>query len=317
MEKKDKLFIFQISFTLICIILIAIILLIPSLFQFSWNDLLRNLFPNSEYFFRYITELGGTLIYLAIFFIIFWGINKKIAKYLLIVYITSNIVNFYAKAIIANERPPESNWILIGASHLSTPSGHAMSSTVVWGYTSMKFKNMIMWVMSIILIILIGLSRIYLGVHWFGDVLTGWLFGVAILLIIWILEEPIRNFISKYNISTFYLILIIVGFVMMTLTEIFYELGYDFGTVGGQMIGFGLGFFLEEKYVNFSVNYEPGKKWKLIFRILLGILIIAVVYLVIYLLIDTEVFWMNAMHYIITLVIGIFVWPLIFDKAGL
>ncbi|MFX1556464.1 MAG: phosphatase PAP2 family protein [Promethearchaeota archaeon] len=317
MERKDILILFQISFIAICIILITMILLIPPLFQFSWNELLRNIFPNSEYFFRYITELGGTLIYLAMFFIIFWGIDKRIGKYLLIVYITSNIVNFYAKAIIAKERPPESNWILIGASHLSTPSGHAMSSTVVWGYTSMKFKNIIMWISSIIIIILVGLSRMYLGVHWFGDVLTGWLFGITILLLIWILEGPIRKFVSRYNISIFYLVLIIIGFVMMILTEVVYESGYDFGTVGGQMIGFGLGFLLEEKYVNFSSNYEPGKKWRLILRILLGILFLTIVYLVIYLLIDTDVFWMNALHYTITLIVGIFVWPLIFKKVGL
>jgi membrane-associated phospholipid phosphatase len=289
----------------------------PSLFEFSWNELLRNLLPNWDYYFRYITELGGTLIYLALFFIIFWGINKTVAKYILIVYITSNIVNFYAKAIIAKERPPESDWILISASHLSTPSGHAMSSTVVWGYSAMKFKNIIMGIISIIIIILVGLSRIYLGVHWFGDVLTGWLFGIVILLLVWILEAPIRDFISNHNISIFYLILIILGFTMMILTEIFYSSGYDFGSVGGQMIGFGLGFALEEKYVNFSINHESGSKWRLILRILFGILIIAIVYLVIYLIIDTDLFWMNAIHYIVTLVIGIFVWPLIFKKAGL
>jgi len=314
MESKDKLLIFQISFTLICITMIMIILFIPSLFEFSWNELLRNLLPNCEYFFRYITELGGTITYLVLFFVIYWGINKTVAKYLLIVYITSNIVNFYAKAIIANERPPESNWILIGASHLSTPSGHAMSSTVVWGYTSMKFKNIIMWIISILIIILVGLSRIYLGVHWFGDVLTGWLFGIAIIFLVWILEEPIREIISRHKIPIFYLILITIGFILMILTEVFYDSEYNFGTVGGQMVGFGIGFALEEKYVNFNINYEPGNKWRLLLRILLGILIVVIVYFAIYLLIDTDIFWMNSIHYIITLVIGIFIWPLIFKK---
>ncbi|MFX0057477.1 MAG: phosphatase PAP2 family protein [Candidatus Heimdallarchaeota archaeon] len=316
MEREDKLLIFKISLTVISLILIVLILLIPSLFEFSWNELLRNLLPNTEYFFRYITELGGTILYLVLFFVIFWGINKTVAKYLLIVYITSNIVNFYAKAIIANERPPESNWILIGASHLSTPSGHAMSSTVVWGYTSMKFKNIMMWVISILIIILVGLSRIYLGVHWFGDVLTGWLFGIAILSLVWILEEPIRDFISRHKIPIFYLILIIIGLILMILTEVFYDSEYNFGTVGGQLIGFGIGFALEERYVNFNINYEPGNKWKLILRILIGIVFVVIVYFVMYLLIDSDVFWINSIHYIITLVIGIFIWPLIFKKLG-
>ena len=317
MKKYDKSLLIQIITIIICIVFTALILITPSFFDFSWNQLLRDTLPGTEYFFRFITEFGGTLVYLAIFFIIFWGINKNIAKGLLFIYVSSNFVNFYAKALIANERPPESNWILISASHLSTPSGHAMSSTVFWGYTAMKFKNYAMWFLSAVVVFLVGMSRIYLGVHWLGDVFTGWLFGLIILLLVWILEEPIRNFVSKQNIFLIYLGLALVGLIMMILTEILYDSIYDFGTPGGQMIGLALGFALEEKFVNFEIQDDIGKKWKLILRILIGILLIAVVYLGIYLIIDTNIFWMNALHYGITLILGIFIWPLLFKKIGI
>ncbi|MFW9902228.1 MAG: phosphatase PAP2 family protein [Candidatus Thorarchaeota archaeon] len=317
MEKKERIFLIQICTLFICIILIIIILFIPFLFNFTLNQGLRNIFPGTAYFFRFITELGGTFIYLVIIFTIFWGIDKRIAKSLLMVYVSSNFVNYYAKAIIANERPPESQWLLIGGSHLSTPSGHAMSSTVVWGYLSMKTKRIAMWIISIIIIMLVGLSRIYLGVHWVGDVLTGWLFGMVILLFVYIFEEKIQDFINKYNVIYLYIGLAVLGLVVMILTDIIYQSSYNFGTPGGQMIGLGIGLALEHKYVNFEISYQPGEKWRIILRILIGILLIAIIYLGLYLVIDSDVLWLNALHYIVTLVLGIFLWPLIFTRIGL
>lgn len=317
MEKKEKLLILQIVSILICVILIIATLLIPSLYDFNLNEGLRNLLPDTEYFFRFITEFGGTLIYLGIIFTIFWGIDKSIARSLLLVYVSSNFVNYYAKAIIANERPPESQWILIGASHLSTPSGHAMSSMVFWGYLSMKSKRIAMWIISIVIIILVGLSRIYLGVHWVGDVFSGWLFGITILLLVYMFEGKIQDLVNKSNVFYLYIGLAVLGLVVMIVTDLIYQSPYNFGTPGGQMIGLGLGLALEQKYVNFDVSYRSGEKWRLILRILVGILLIAIIYLGLYLVIDSDILWLNALHYIVTLVLGIFLWPLIFTKIGL
>ncbi|MFX1534734.1 MAG: hypothetical protein ACFFDI_10970 [Promethearchaeota archaeon] len=99
--------------------------------------------PGTEYFYRIITELGGSIFYFGVFFIIFWGINKKFAKSLFLVYVSSNFVNYYAKAIIANERPPQSEWLLIDASHLSTPSGHCYEFNSFLGISCNENKKIV------------------------------------------------------------------------------------------------------------------------------------------------------------------------------
>lgn len=316
MKKVKIKFIIPILIILISVISIIIILLNSIFFEFFWNQELRNFLPNFEFFFRYITEFGGTLIYLGIFFMLFWGINKKFAKNLVLIYIISNFVNFYAKSFIGNPRPDQSNWILIGASHLSTPSGHAMSTTVVWGYIGVKMKNMLTLLISVLIIILVGFSRMYLGVHWLGDILTGWLFGLIILSLANIIEKSEIKLWQNKELNI-YIMLIIIGFIALIVTEFVNISKYNFGTVGGQFIGIGLGFILEYKFVNFDLELEKKKKWKIIIRIFIGIFMVAIIYLGLYLIIDSNIFWQVALQYIIVFVVGIFLWPYVFKKINL
>ncbi|MFX0085839.1 MAG: hypothetical protein ACFFAU_09200 [Candidatus Hodarchaeota archaeon] len=66
--------------------LIPLILQLP-LIEFTCNQAVRDLIPNTQLFWRIVTELGGKLIYLGLFFIIFWVVDKvlvnRIKKYLL------------------------------------------------------------------------------------------------------------------------------------------------------------------------------------------------------------------------------------------
>ncbi|NVM18602.1 MAG: hypothetical protein HWN80_12875, partial [Candidatus Lokiarchaeota archaeon] len=83
-NKRSKYFLLLIG--ILCIISIVIILIVPALYEFYWNQMLRDTLVNTDYFFRFITEFGGTIIYLFIFFILYWAINKNVARNLFIVY---------------------------------------------------------------------------------------------------------------------------------------------------------------------------------------------------------------------------------------
>lgn len=319
MELKTRRFLIQTIGIAVSIGLILAILFINIFFDFRWNQAIRDGLPGAGYFFRFITEFGGTLTYLAIFFAIFWGIDKNLGKSLISVYVFGSTVNYYAKAAINYPRPPESSWILISASHMSTPSGHAMSSFTFWGYLGQKSKRIVTWVISIILIVLVGLSRMYLGVHWLGDILTGWLFGTIVLLFVWMMEEPIKSIMSQINPIYIYIGITILGGLMMGLTQWLYPLANlnDFGSDGGKIIGLGLGLTLEHAFVKFEIKPVEGKRGKRILRVMIGMITFAFLFLGLYILLDTSLFYWEALQFVITLVYGIFIWPLIFTKLRL
>ncbi len=304
---------------ILCAVFIAWIILTPIFFDFYWNALLRAFFPHAELFFRYITELGGTLLYLGIIFSIYWGIDKKFGKNLFVMYSLSSIINYYAKALIGNERPPQDQWILIGAGHLATPSGHAMSSTVFWGYSAMKIKRTSMWISSIIIIVLVGLSRIYLGVHWLGDVLTGWIFGTLILSLAVIAEPKFESLVNRHGITFFCVTLALLGVFLTIITDFLYPLShlYNFGDEGGKLIGFSIGIILEEELVKFQAHEEHSSTGKIIMRVLLGLILFSIMYIALYFTLDTSNTWLNALVYVLSLPFGFFIWPLIFKKMKL
>ena len=76
----------------------------------------------------------------------------------------------------------------------SFPSGHTLNAVVVFGIIAILYASTLGYILAGIYILLMGASRIWLGHHWFTDVLAGWLIGAAWLLVISAIFWPIlRN----------------------------------------------------------------------------------------------------------------------------
>ncbi len=98
------------------------------------------------------------------------------------------------KAVFGRERPPI-DYHAVESLNASFPSGHAMLSAVVFltlgtvGARLFKRRREKAYVMgaSVLIALLVGLTRIYLGVHWTSDVVAGWCVGAAWAMACWLI----------------------------------------------------------------------------------------------------------------------------------
>jgi undecaprenyl-diphosphatase len=137
-----------------------------------------------------ITRLGNPLIVVLIALIalaVLWGRrNYQEAKIFLLNGLGGAILSYGLKLVFSKSRPQLWNSPILETSY-SYPSGHALGSMVLYGFlayllatTYPKYAK-VFYCIAAILIILIGLSRLYLGVHWPTDVIAG--YGVGFLWI--------------------------------------------------------------------------------------------------------------------------------------
>ena len=142
-----------------------------------------------------VTYFGGAggYILIAIFIYVAW--NKQLAIRLSVLVLLTMALNDILKIAIKNPRPfiRQGSWLrkwavspksaAALAAEYSTPSGHAMASSAFYSYLYAFVHDRAVRIGAVTAIILIGVSRPYLGVHYAEDVLIGWAIGVPIALI--------------------------------------------------------------------------------------------------------------------------------------
>jgi len=137
-----------------------------------------------------ITQLGGAIFLIGLSITLAIVIkNKKIGILIWINIIISTLLNQILKFIIQRPRPTE--FRIIDERGYSFPSGHSMISATFYGFliyliyknVKNKYLKYSLITMLAILILLIGTSRIYLGVHYTSDVLAGFLIAISYLII--------------------------------------------------------------------------------------------------------------------------------------
>lgn len=172
--------------------------LIPAA-QISINDAIFHLFRGlrtniaDEIMLR-ITVIGQKyimLLFTGVICLILLSYGRiRATLHVLAAYIFTAGAIFSLKHLIQVPRPPG---LLVTASTFSMPSGHAaLVTTILIGFTCIISYSLpqrsrwrvIIYSIAIITVGIIGISRLYLGVHWLTDVISGWLLGSAILLLI-------------------------------------------------------------------------------------------------------------------------------------
>lgn len=144
-----------------------------------------------------ITAVGSaTVLGLTVAAVVGFLALHGLYRYALFVLVASSggwVVNALLKAIVARPRPtvvPHLREVMT----LSFPSGHALTSAVVFltlgallmRVTESRLARFYCMAVAALATILIGVSRVYLGVHYPTDVVAGWLIGVAWALLCWL-----------------------------------------------------------------------------------------------------------------------------------
>ncbi|HEX8645536.1 MAG TPA: phosphatase PAP2 family protein [Thermoleophilaceae bacterium] len=141
-----------------------------------------------------ISALGSTFVLIAVALLAALGLalrgRWRSAMALIAAYAVTDLTVAVVKLVV--ERPrPEAN--LTDAGGFSFPSGHSAMSMAVYGCLAFAlaracrgFPRAACAIAGATLVVAIGLSRIYLGVHYPSDVLAGWTTGAAIVIAVWL-----------------------------------------------------------------------------------------------------------------------------------
>ena len=151
-----------------------------------------------------VTALGsatvlGLVVFAVIGYLLLQGL-PRMALFVLIASMGGSILNGYLKTLFGRARPdvvPHLREVM----SLSFPSGHAMTSAAVYltlGALLMRVssRRVTRWYcmgVAAMATILVGLSRVYLGVHYPTDVLAGWMIGLSWALLCWIVERLLER----------------------------------------------------------------------------------------------------------------------------
>ena len=224
-------------------------------------------------FLTYFGESGVIVSFIAVFYL---GFDKELGKMIGVNAACASAWNPMIKNIALRRRPyfdnpgvkclkavSEGDIYDISAQGYSFPSGHSMSSAAAYGSLPAAIepaepnlssgKRKAAWIVAFALPMLVGLSRVALGVHYPTDVAFGWIAGWIVAFGLTAIQRKVKKE------KLFHLVLVLV-----TLPGIFYCHTEDYYTALGVMIGFFIAIHFEKCFVDF----KPVKThWKIFPRL--------------------------------------------------
>ena len=148
----------------------------------------------------------------------------------------------------------------------SFPSGHTQAAANTFTAIARAVNRKRFWAIAIILPLLVGISRLYLGVHWPMDVGVAYVIGICLPLILWLFYRRFANHkFLLFLISS----LLFSPFCFMTGNIADFWKSFGFG------IGLAVGAYIETKFINFDVE---GSFKAQALRFCLGLVIVIAVY---------------------------------------
>ena len=254
-----------------------------------------------EGFFSLVSSLPKSALTAAIPAILFWCINKQAGIFILFNAQFGRMINELLKGTFCVYRPWFKDAGVIPdveamnqASEYSFPSGHAQFTTAVYGGFAFFYRKILplLIIPCGLIVLLVAFSRNFLGVHTPQDVLVAIIYSIGLFFV----AEKIFNWIGKDDERK--LIFFIGGLIAVAVVFLWlYFKPYPEDVLNGKVIvdpltaradafdalGFGLafflGWFLEQKFINFKTKVSQKDR---LWRIIIGFAILGVIAVAIY-----------------------------------
>lgn len=217
--------------------------------------------PVLDVVFNAFTMLGEQYFVIILFCWLAWCKDKEFAHKTGFAFCLGMGINQVLKLVFCVQRP----WVLDSriepnesaleeATGYSFPSGHTQSGITVFGCLALRFRTLAFRIFCVICAVMIGVSRMYLGVHTPADVLTSFAIGVAVIFI----TEWLYNICVKHDVATLVfggvISLLMVAFALLKPYPTYHapEYAFDCVKIAGAIGGFVAGWFLERRFVNYK-----------------------------------------------------------------
>lgn len=229
--------------------------------------------PGPDGIFRGITFLGEEQFYLLFLPLILWCFDYSFGAALAFLFFLSGYLNITLKDLLQQPRPFNLNpgLGLSRATGYGLPSGHAQLSTTVWGAIADRVHRPWFWTLTVVVLVLIGFSRVYLGVHFPTDVLAGWIIAIVLLALYVRFRPRMVKWLASLPLGL--KLLLAAGVPLLLLVP---DPSKEGLTLSGTLFGVGVGLVFALRYMPFSAR---GPLWKRLVRFLVGIMVLAALYL--------------------------------------
>ena len=226
--------------------------------------------PVLDFIFGTVTHIGEETVFLVLAIFFFWCVSKREGYYILTVGLVGTVINQVLKLVFAIPRPwvKDPNFTVVDsavkeATGYSFPSGHTQNVTGTFGSIGRYSKSTPVRIFTVVVIVLVAFSRMYLGVHTPLDVGVSLLIAAALVLGLHPLFKSEESFRRAFP-------YIVIGSVVLSLGLLVYVLcvsgdttldphNYESGlknacTLTGCTVGLILVYFIDTKITDFKTD---------------------------------------------------------------
>jgi membrane-associated phospholipid phosphatase len=197
---------------------------------------------------KFFSFLGSEEFFMFMLPLLYWCVDTALGLRVGLILLFSTWLNDVLKILFNDPRP---YWIstdmnaYANEASFGVPSGHSQTAVAVWGMIAYYVNRRWVWVSCVVVMILIGLSRMYIGVHFPTDVLIGWLVGGILLVCFIKFWNPVADWLKRLT------------FVRQVLVAFLVSLGF-IGTVQLSILSLGDWSMPEEWLLNSAAAFPEG-----------------------------------------------------------